>query len=184
MLTGEGELSWRLASVLGLVEGYRGRAGTKGGASGCVGVLLGGQGRNTPALQAFLRSAAERATDDRVPTRERVSAVALLGYTDFAFAGKTLGQLLDSRYPPELQLQVVRAFERLGDARGGTLLLARENWSRYTPQVREAVLATLTAKPPLINVLFDAIKAGVRPRNLFRASDAVAQACRCDGASR
>jgi putative membrane-bound dehydrogenase-like protein len=162
MLTGDGDLSWRLASVLGLVEGYRGRSGSKSGANADVfGVLLGGQGRNTPALQAFLRSAAERATNDRLPTRERVTAVALLGYTDFAFAGPTLGQLLDSRHPPELQLQVVRALERLGDARGGTLLLAKENWSRYTPQVREAVLATLTAKPPLINVLFDAIKAGV-----------------------
>jgi putative heme-binding domain-containing protein len=51
--------------------------------------------------------------------------------------------------------------ERLGDARGGALLIAKENWGRYTPQVREAVLATLTAKPPLIGVLFEAIKAGV-----------------------
>jgi putative heme-binding domain-containing protein len=40
-------------------------------------------------------------------------------------------------------------------------LLAKENWPRYTPQVREAVLATLTARPPLIGVLFDAINAGV-----------------------
>lgn len=162
MLTGDGELSERLASVLGLVEGYRGRAGGKGGATPDVfGVLLGGEGRNTPALQSFLRAAAQRAVDDRVPTRERVSAVALLGYTDFAFAGPTLRQLLDSRHPPELQLQVVRALERIGDAQGGALLLAKENWPRYTPRVREAVLGTLTAKPPLIGVLFDAINAGV-----------------------
>lgn len=112
-------------------------------------------------MQTFLHAAAERAVDDRAATRERVSAVSLLGYTDFGFAGATLGRLLDARQPPELQLQAVRAIERIGDARGGALLITKENWGRYTPQVREAVIATLTAKPPLIAVLFDAIKAGV-----------------------
>ena len=87
--------------------------------------------------------------------------MSLLGQADFAFAGATLGRLLAARQPPELQLQAVRALEKIGDARGGALLLKRENWSGYTPRLREAVLATLTAKPPLIAVLFDAIEGGV-----------------------
>jgi putative heme-binding domain-containing protein len=160
MLAGDGDLAWRMASVLGLVEGFRARGGGKA-ASDPFATLLGGEGRNAPAAQAFLRAAASRAADPGAPIRERTSAVSLLGHTDFDFAGATLGKLLDAREPTEVQLQAVRAIERIGDPRGGALLMAKENWGRYTPQVREAVLATLTAKPPLIAVLFDAIKAGV-----------------------
>jgi putative membrane-bound dehydrogenase-like protein len=162
MLSEEGELSWRLASVIGLVEGFRARSGAKSGVnSDPFGAILGGEGRNAAPVQTFLRSALDRARDERAGTRERINAVSLLGYTDFAFAGTTLGQLLGARQPPELQLQAVRAIERIGDPRGGALLITKENWSRYTPQVREAVIATLTAKPPLITVLFGAIKGGV-----------------------
>lgn len=161
MLTGEGELGWRMASVLGLVEGYRGRGGAKGAAADPFGTILGGAGKKDPAVQAFLRGAAERAANDQAPTRERVSAISLLGYSDYDAVSPTLGRLLDARQPPEVQVQAVRAIERIGDARGGSLLIAKENWSRYTPRVREAVLATLTARPALILVLFDAIKAGV-----------------------
>ncbi|WP_414661803.1 PVC-type heme-binding CxxCH protein [Horticoccus sp. 23ND18S-11] len=161
MLSGDSDVSWRYASVLGLVDGFKARGGAKGAAANPFLAILGGEGKNTPSVQAFFTSAAASALDDRAATRSRASAIALLGYSDFASAGATLGKLLDARQPPEVQVQAVRALERIGDARGGTLLIAKENWSRYTPQVREAVLATLTAKPPLILVLFDAIKAGV-----------------------
>jgi len=98
--------------------------------------------------------------DERLATRERMNAVSLLGASDFAFAGDTLGKLLDSRNAPELQLQAVRAIERIGDVRGGPMLLAKQNWSRYTPTLREAVLGALTGKVPLMGSLFDAIQAG------------------------
>lgn len=161
MLDGEGDIGWRVASVLGLVEGYRGRGGAKGAAADPFGALLGGAGRKEPAVQAFLRSAAERSLSDQAPTRERTSAVSLLGYAEYDAMSGTFARLLDAKQPPELQVQTVRAIERIGDARGGALLIAKENWTRYTPRVREAVLTTLTARPALILVLFDAIKAGV-----------------------
>jgi putative heme-binding domain-containing protein len=161
MLTGEGDVSSRLASVLGLIEGFRARGGPKAATNADPFAAILGEQNTTTTVQPFLRLAAERAIGDRAATRERVSAVSLLGYTPFEFSGATLGRLLDARQPPELQLQAVRAIERIGDPRGGALLIAKENWSRYTPQVREAVIATLTAKPPLIAVLFDAIKTGV-----------------------
>ena len=162
MLTSDGELGWRLSSVLGVVEGFRGRAGKPGATGDAFAALSGEGGTNaqgrTPELDAFLRAAAERAADDRAATSERVSAISLLGYTGFDFGGPVLGRLLDARQSPEVQLQAVRALERIGDPRGGSLLITRDNWSRYTPQVREAVIATLTAKPPLIAVLFGAIE--------------------------
>jgi putative heme-binding domain-containing protein len=186
MLGGEAELSWRMASVLGLIESQRARAGNKSeGTADPFALVLGGEGRNRPDVQAFLRSAAQRALADGASTRERSSAVALLGYSDFDFAGTALGKLLDARQPPDVQVQAVRAIERLGDPRGGALLIAKENWTRYTPQVREAVLATLTAKAPLILVLCDAIKArviapaeisSVRRTQLLKHADATVRA--------
>jgi putative membrane-bound dehydrogenase-like protein len=164
MLKGEGDLAWRMSSVLGLAEGLRTRAGTKSTDKSPLVELLrtdNSNGGESTELDAFFRAAAERATDDRAPIAERLSGAALLGYTDMAFAGPALAKLLGARQPPELQLQAVRAFERIGDPRGGALLIAKENWSRYTPQIREAVLAALTAKPQLIDVLFGAIRAGV-----------------------
>ena len=161
MLTGEGDLGWRMASVLGLIEGYRGRGGAKAAATDPFGTILGGAGKKDPSVQSFLKAAGERAASATASTRERVSAISLLGYSDYDTVSGILGRLLDARQPPEVQVQAVRAIERIGDARGGALLIAKENWSRYTPRVREAVLATLTARPALILVLFDAIKAGV-----------------------
>ena len=161
MLSTEGDLSWRLASVLGLIEGYRSRGGKSGAAQDAVTAMLGGEGRGDPAWHGFLQAAADRAMNAQLPARDRVNAVALLSAADFAFAGGTLGRLLEARHPPEVQLQAVRSLERIGDARGATLLLAKEKWSRYTPALREAVLATLTAKVPLTMALFDAIQAGV-----------------------
>jgi putative membrane-bound dehydrogenase-like protein len=162
MLNGEGDLGWRVPAVLGIIEGFRSRAGGKSaGDRDSFVALLGPGARKEPSVQAFFRAASERVTDERVAPRDRASAAAILAYTDFDTASPVLGKLLDARQPPEVQLQAVRAIERLGDPRGGALLIAKENWSRYTPQIREAVIATLTAKPALIEVLFGGIKAGV-----------------------
>ncbi|MDO8545613.1 MAG: HEAT repeat domain-containing protein [Opitutaceae bacterium] len=161
MLNSEEGGAWRFSSVLGLAEGLRGRTKAKADANVFASILGGKEGAPNAALQKFFRAAAERATDGRAPTPERVTVTSLLGYTDMDFAGAALTQLLDARQPPELQLQAVRAFERLGDPRGGAILIKKENWTRYTPAIREAVVAALTSKPPLIEVLFDAIRGGV-----------------------
>ena len=156
------ELSWRMPAVAGLLEGYRGRSGSRKTARfDSFSVLLGAEGLTSAATQSFLQSVAERAINPATPLRERTDATILLGYTDFNFAVTALAQLLAARQPPDLQLQAVLSLERLGDSRGGELLIQRDNWTGYAPRLREAVLGTLTSKPPLIAVLFDAIKAGV-----------------------
>ncbi len=160
LFAGEGDLAWRMSAVLGLADGLRGRAATKAaGEKPTLANLL--RGEEAAALQALYRAAATRANDPQVPTAERLSALALLGYADFAVVAPVLTQTLGSLQPPELQLAAVRTLERIGDPRGGALLLAKENWPRYTPQIREAVVATLSARPALIAALFSAIKAGV-----------------------
>ena len=159
-LAGEGELSWRLAAVLGLADGLRGRTAVNAATeTPSLATLM--PGARAAALRSFYCDAAVRAAETGAPTAERLSAVALLGHTELALAGPVLAELLDARQPPELQLEAIRALERLGDPHGGALLVTKLNWSRYTPRIREAAIATLTATPALIAVLFDAIKEGV-----------------------
>lgn len=164
MLTGKGDITWRLPSVLGLADGLRGRSEFRGkGTAGPLAALLAGEANAaaTSALDNFFRRAAELAENTSAPTRLRVSAVALLGYTSFGRSGSLLGDLLNARQAPEIQLQAVRVLERFGDARGAELLIQQQNWTRYTPQIREAVVASLVSKPQMIKVMFAAIQRGV-----------------------
>lgn len=160
MIRGEGELAWRMPAALGLLEGYRGRA--KVGAGGDVfGAVLGGEGRRSEAVRGFLRMVARRALESAAPAQERVSAVALLGLGEFGAVAGDLATLLDARQPAEVQVAAVRALERFGEARGAAMLVEKERWTRYTPQVREAAVAALMAKPAMIQELFAAIRGGV-----------------------
>jgi putative membrane-bound dehydrogenase-like protein len=163
ILAEDRDLAWCLPAVLGLVEGVRGRTdlGTKRGENPLAALLGGGSATaGAKALDELFQRAAAMARYERAPTRERVSAVTLLGSSDFGRAGALLGELLDPRQPPALQLQAVRALERLGDPRGGALLVEPANWVRYTPQIRAAVVSTLTSKPALAGVMFAAIERG------------------------
>lgn len=156
-LAGNGELGWRIPSVVGLADGLRGRAEFKSKSTVNPLAEIAGEA----ALNQFAMQAAQTAVDARAPLRDRLSAVALLGHTDFARARDVFTALLDAKHPPELQIQAIRAIDRLGDPRGAELLLQPAHWSRYTASVREAVIATVTSKPKMIEPLFAAIRSGV-----------------------
>jgi hypothetical protein len=95
--------------------------------------------------------------------RQRVSAVTLLGYGSFDDAGDVLGGLLDPRRDAALQLQAVRALERMGATRGAERLVRTDHWTKYTPKIRTAVVAALCSKPAMIEVLFNAMQQGTIP---------------------
>ncbi len=153
----EGDYGVSLAAVLGLADGWRGRSEAKG-VSRDVFVALGGTER--AALETFVGRAAALAADGTAPVAIRVKAATLLGMVDVPKRLAMFGELLDVRHPAELQVEVVRALERIGDAASGAVLLEKKNWARYSPQVRSAVIAALTAKVPLLTALFDAIERG------------------------
>lgn len=170
VLTGEGDLAWRFPSVTGLADGLRGRREFKvKGAGSLLSTLLAGGGDSSAAsaLDNFFGRAAEVAANDKAPAKQRGSAIGLLSYTEFSRGGAVLGTLLGGRHPLELQLQVIRALERFGDARGAELLVQLQNWTRYTPQVREAVVSALVARPKMTEVLFAAIQRGaIKPSEI------------------
>lgn len=161
-LAADAQAPWRLPAVLGLAEGLRGRAEFRGKSADAP--LLAVLGRDEAAaaqgLARYFEWAAGLALNDALPAAQRASAVALLGYTDYAKGVARLEPLLDARQPAEVQLQVVRALERAGEARGAEVLVQARYWSRYTPQVREAVIGALSSKPAMTKVLFAAIRRG------------------------
>lgn len=162
-MLGEGEREWRLPALLGLADGLRGRAEFKGATTQSpFAALFGGESKNeTPAaLAGLFDGAAALAADEKTATAERIRAMALLGYADFDRAGTVLGGLLSARQAPEIQAQAVRSIDRLGDPRGAELLLQPETWARATPQLREAIIAALTSKPKMIEVMLAAIGRG------------------------
>jgi putative membrane-bound dehydrogenase-like protein len=163
VISAPGQQHWRFSTALGLAEGLRGRPEMQGATQGLLYAL---QGKNAAAatqkaLHAFIAQAAGRAADQALPTPQRATAIALLGYIPFNQAWPVLQQLLDARHPTELQLEAVAALAKLGDARGGALLTKKNTWSGYTPRVRAAVIAALVSKPTLVEALFSAIAKGV-----------------------
>ena len=155
--------SWKIYTILGLAEGLSGRAEMKAGQHNLLYELL---GKNAAAeekrsLNVFMENASRVAQDEKSVAGLRVVAANLLGYSDFEKAGNLLKNLLGARNPPEVQLAAVSSLARMGDARGGKLLMEKEAWSNYTPSVRSAVIAAMVSKPAFMQLLFSAIQDGV-----------------------
>jgi putative heme-binding domain-containing protein len=153
-------MDWRVSSLLGLAEGASGRA--KDFSSSSKGFIYALQGEQASDLQLdnFISATSKIAENPAVASAERVRATALLGFTDFDRANKTLQKLLDPRNPPELLLGVVSSISRLNDARGAAMLTATQSWSAYTPRLKSAVTSALVSKTIFINELFIAIEKG------------------------
>ncbi|MEY2878801.1 MAG: hypothetical protein RLZZ15_1181 [Verrucomicrobiota bacterium] len=163
LLRGDADLAWRVPAVLGLAEGLAGGGATRARKPALA--TLGGE-----ALAAFFVSTAARAADASATSADRLAAVALLGFGGYETSAPLLAQLLDARQPPDVQLASVRALERLADPRGAEVLTAPATWAQFSPAVREAAIATLTSRPPLIAGLFAAIARGtVAPGELSSA---------------
>lgn len=163
MVEDKGELAWRLHAVLGLAAGVQRRAEfkRKDGARP-LGILASAPDAAAEGtLENFLAEVAKMAADNRAITRDRASAAALLGYGDFAAVAPRLAALLEPSIPPEIQLQAVQALTNLGPTEAGQLMVRPANWSAYSPQVREAVVTALCARPDLTAILFEAIKGKV-----------------------
>lgn len=161
VLAEAGAPGWRISSALGLAAGLRsrGKANSSETEDPLAALVRDSDApHDANSLRTLYRLATERALAGNLTAAERVPSISLLGYTSVEIAKPTLEKLLDAREPAEVQLHAVRALERLGDRQGAGLLLANGRWSRYTPQLREAVIAALMSKTRLIEVLFEAIR--------------------------
>ncbi|HEY1061181.1 MAG TPA: PVC-type heme-binding CxxCH protein, partial [Daejeonella sp.] len=163
VLASNGDPEWRIATMLGLAEGISGRVKEFGTSpKGLLYAILGNNasGSDISALDNFVNRALDIAVKQTESTRLRISATALLGYTDFERSHSALQKMMVPSTPPELLLEAISALARLDDPRGAAILLEKKAWSAYTPRIKSAVVAAVVSKPSFINELFLAIEKG------------------------
>ena len=159
----EGELSWRVAAALGLVEGFSGRSKIEVAQRSLLAGLLGDSvsENDQQQLSVFIDHTVEMALNESNNLRSRASAATLLAYAPYEQVADALRELLDSRNASELQLASVSALARLGDARGSELLTSQKVWTQYTPRVKAAAIQALVSNPVFVQTLFTAIEQGI-----------------------
>ena len=163
VLASNGDPEWRIATMLGLAEGISGRAKEFGTSpKGLLYSILGNNasGSDISALDNFVIKALDIAGNESEKTRLRISATALLGYTDFGRSHSALQKMMVPSSSPELLLGAISTFTRLDDPRGAAVLLEKKTWSAYTPRIKSAVVAAVVSKPLFINELFLTIEKG------------------------
>jgi putative heme-binding domain-containing protein len=152
--------SWQPAALSGLAAGLR----TRGMASETQSALMTLLSADNPQarlarerLAIQMVRAGEVALLEGAPTEQRLSAIELLGQGEWSVSGATLLRLLDPRQQSATQIGAVRAVAQLRDPAAAVSLVEPARWQAYTPQVREAVLATLFSEERLVFVLLDAV---------------------------
>ncbi len=163
VLASNADPDWRISTILGLAEGVSGRLKEFGIApKGLLYAIQGNssQASETKALDNFVGRVLEIAANPAEKTRQRISAIALLAYTDFEKSHGVLQKFMIPNTVPELSLEAVTAFARLDNPRGAAILLEKSAWSAYTPRIKSAVVAAVVSKPLFINELFLAIERG------------------------
>ena len=157
----EGELSWRTATALGLVEGFSGRSKTVPSKQSPLQTLLGDTSEEVQGqLNAFVEDTRDMALNESESLRSRMNATTVLGYAPYEQGAEALQELLDARNAPEIQLAALEALARVDDARAGELLTSQKVWSQYTPRVKAAAIQALMSNPDFVQTLFSAIEKG------------------------
>ena len=154
------ESSWQPAALSGVAAGLRAR-GMASDTQSALTMLVSAD--TAPARLARERVATQMARAAQVALREatpvepRLSAIELLGYGEWTVAGATLVRLLEPQRPSAIQLSAVRALGQLREPAAVASLLEPARWQTYTPEVRDAVLATLLSEERLVSALLDAV---------------------------
>jgi putative heme-binding domain-containing protein len=159
IVSAEGDFGWRMATVLGLLNGLEGRniLPAKNGLIDALATLPSSD-LNMEALKGFIGQVTTKALDEREPLPSRVAAVSLMGYAPFDWEGNNLKKLLKPNNPPEIQIEAVKALAKLNDPRSGLILRSKETWAAYTPRVKSAVISAMVSRTPTVLQLFTAIE--------------------------
>jgi putative membrane-bound dehydrogenase-like protein len=119
----------------------------------------------TERMTEVIESAAKRAMDENLPTAERMGALGLLRYTDFAKSGETLFALLDTRQPKEIQALAIEQLRGASDPSIGPKLI--EMWAELGPDVRSQASNILLYKQQYHDILLTALETKRLPIGQF-----------------
>ena len=154
------ESTWQPAALAGVAAGLRARGMASDTKSALMTLVSDDTAPGRLARERLVTQmtrAAELALREGAPPEQRLTAIELLGQGEWPVSGATLLRLLEPQRQAAIQLAAVRALGQLRDPAAAISLVAPARWQVYTPQVRDAVLATLLAEDRLVPVLLDAV---------------------------
>jgi putative membrane-bound dehydrogenase-like protein len=135
-----------------------------------LGLGVGRRGKSLASFKAQLSEANRRTLDDLfaravalaaasgADVQRRTEAERILSYADFAAAGKTLLDLSADKKEPIVRLAAIETLARFDDPAIGPALL--REFSRDTPAVRRAIVASMLSDRQRTSLLFDEMSAG------------------------
>src|SRR5690606_21179155 len=154
VLAQENATSQAIGTVLGLAEGMSGRPESVE-YSAMLPLLLATS--HSADRETFMEGVYSSAEDTTVTTTQRVNALNLLGYTQDPRGLPLLQASLSPERLPEIQKAAINALSTQGSPAGGEILVSREVWSGFTPQVRSTVITSLVSNPVFVPLLLRAI---------------------------
>ncbi len=107
-------------------------------------------------MRRLLEDAGRTARNGDLPVEDRGDAVRLLTHAPFALASAPLGDLLNARQPPELQLAAVQALSE--QAHPDVAKIFVKHWRTISPQVRREAAEVLFRRPERVYALVEGLK--------------------------
>ncbi|HLU94241.1 MAG TPA: PVC-type heme-binding CxxCH protein [Membranihabitans sp.] len=153
-LNEDGPTSSGIGTILGLAEGVSSRPEARGNKE-ILSFLL--SSTSLPKRTSFIQEVYKISRDTTAALQNRINAVSLLGYTQDSKSLPVLQALLTPDQLPELQKAAIGALSSQGSRAGGEILVTREIWGGFTPQVRSTVITSLVSNPVFVPMLLKAI---------------------------
>lgn len=150
----DGSATQAIGTLLGLAEGISGRPQWADNNEILPFILTTSP---TARRKAFMEKLYHTAADSTVTPIQRVNALNLLGYTQDPKSLPILQKALSPDQLPEIQKAAIGALSTQGSPAGGELLVRREVWGGFTPQVRSFVITSLVSNPVFVPLLLRAI---------------------------
>jgi putative heme-binding domain-containing protein len=161
--TNESDFDWQLALLSGFAEGLRSSKGNVGENSALMSAVIVDSSNMPKRIEKIVKRAATIAGDSAQPIDRRLVSIGLLSHAEFSNGGSALENSLNPNQPSEIQIAAVRALTQMPGTNGGAALVRKEHWNGYTPAVREAVLAAMTAQTNLVQALLSGVENGNVP---------------------
>jgi putative membrane-bound dehydrogenase-like protein len=156
-----------LAVVLGVANGLRGSGRGKTDLSPLRALFdsdAPSAQLNRTRFETLCQTAAKVVSSTQASPAARIAAARLLADSDYSVVGEKLLALLGPEQPGDLQTAVVRVLGQMTQPEVAPALLAPGRWQRYTPPLREAVLAALLPQPRHVAGMLTALENGAVPK--------------------
>ncbi|MDF1843615.1 MAG: c-type cytochrome [Rubripirellula sp.] len=114
---------------------------------------------NDQQLQKLFKQAADIVGDETANLPIRLQSLETLASAPTDVLIPSVGPLLDSRQPPEIQQAAAKTLNASTDPQAGTVLIA--NWDSNTPATRKAIIDAMLARIERQSILLDAIERGI-----------------------